>query len=243
MKSAAGIIPARYRSTRFPGKPLAPILGKPMVQHVYERARQARGLQRLIIATDDKRIFSAARNFGAEAMMTSSGHISGTERAAEAADSIPCDILINIQGDEPLLNPDWVDKLVQTLQDESIPAATLRRRGCGPESYLDTNCVKIIIDKNDNALYFSRAPIPYDSHSEYWIHIGIYGFQKDFLKTFTRFPPSYLEKKERLEQLRILENGYPIKTVETSDAGLSVDTPQDIIKVEKLLKTDLKKNE
>ncbi len=243
MKSAAGIIPARFKSVRFPGKPLAPILGKPMLQHVYERALQAQGLQKLVIATDDQRIISAAQEFGADAVMTSPKHKSGTERVAEAAKDMDFDIILNIQGDEPLLNPEWIDKLIEALQNESTSMATLRRRGSSSEEFLDKNCVKIILNKHENALYFSRSPVPNDSHSAYWVHVGLYGFKKEFLNIFTRLSPSCLEKAECLEQLRVLENGYSIKTVEIHDSSLSVDVPQDIIKVEQKLKTQMEKND
>jgi 3-deoxy-manno-octulosonate cytidylyltransferase (CMP-KDO synthetase) len=206
-----------------------------MLQHVYERASQAQGLNELIIATDDQRIVSAAEKFGAAAVMTSSAHQSGTERTSEAAENIDCDIVINIQGDEPLLNPQWIDLLIDALQDDSIPMATLRRRESGKAGFLDKNNVKLVIDNRGRALYFSRSPIPYNSPSDYWLHIGLYGFQKNFLSTFTRLRPSRLEKTEGLEQLRVLKNGYLIQTIEINDSGLSVDVPQDIIKVEQKL--------
>ncbi len=242
MKSAAAIIPARYQSRRFPGKPLAPILGKPMLQHVYARACRSRSLQKVIIATDDDRIRTAAEKFGAPVVMTSSKHKSGTERTAEAADNLTEELIINIQGDEPLLNPAGIDCLVAVLQNDSVLMATLRRPGLNPQEYLDIHCVKLVIDAAENALYFSRSPIPYNSPSSFWVHIGMYGFQKDFLKIVPKLASRRLEKTENLEQLRVLEHGYSIKTAESSDSGLSVNVPQDIIKVEQLMKKRMKKN-
>jgi 3-deoxy-manno-octulosonate cytidylyltransferase (CMP-KDO synthetase) len=242
LKSAAAIIPARYQSRRFPGKPLAPILGKPMLQHVYARACRSRSLQKVIIATDDDRIRTAAEKFGAPVVMTSSKHKSGTERTAEAADNLTEELIINIQGDEPLLNPAGIDCLVAVLQNDSVLMATLRRPGLNPQEYLDIHCVKLVIDAAENALYFSRSPIPYNSPSSFWVHIGMYGFQKDFLKIVPKLASRRLEKTENLEQLRVLEHGYSIKTAESSDSGLSVNVPQDIIKVEQLMKKRMKKN-
>jgi len=236
LKPATGIIPARYQSTRFPGKPLVPILGKLMIQRVYERAQKAKHLERVIIATDDERIFEAARKFGASAKMTSPLHNSGTERAAEVARKIKTPIIINIQGDEPLFEGKMIDQLVEVLQDKSIPMATLMARVSDLSLLDDANRVKVVVDKNGNALYFSRSPLPFQASDYFYQHIGIYGFQRDFLLRFVRLRPSRLEKMENLEQLRVLENGYRIRMIETDFATLSVDSPQDIIKVEELLK-------
>ncbi|MBU4494101.1 MAG: 3-deoxy-manno-octulosonate cytidylyltransferase [Acidobacteriota bacterium] len=232
MRKAAGIIPARFDSTRFPGKPLALIAGKPMIQRVYEGCRTSRLLDRILIATDDERIESAARRFGAEVVLTSPAHQSGTERTAEAASSLPHPIIITIQGDMPQVRGDMIDSLVETLQDETIPVATLAFRSSDPSLFENPNAVKIVCDRKGNALYFSRSPIPYGSESSFQIHIGIYGFQKFFLQRISVLPSSSLEKTERLEQLKILDNGYTIKVIETGEHPHHVDHPEDIQTVE-----------
>ena len=235
-RRAVGIIPARFESTRFPGKPLHPILGKPMIQRVYEGARTAQFLSRVIVATDDERIFAAVEAFGGQAIMTSSRHPSGTERVAEAARGVEESIIINIQGDEPLIEGGLIDDLVGALQDESVPMASVMVRTDDLNLIHDRNIVKVVVDKQGFALYFSRAPIPYDPSDYFLRHIGIYGYQKDFLLGFGRLAPTRLEQNEKLEQLRVLENGYRIKMVETSFATLSVDVPGDIIRVEEALR-------
>jgi len=237
VKLAIGVIPARYSSQRFPGKPLALIHGKPMIQIVYEQAKKASLCQRIIIATDDERIFHAAQAFGADVWMTSSQHNSGTERVAEIAEKIQCPIIINIQGDEPLLQGQMIDNLIIALQDENIAVATLAAKIKDFALINDKNIVKVVTDKNGFALYFSRSPLPFQSTDYFLQHIGIYGYQRDFLLKFGQLPESRLEKTEKLEQLRVLENGYKIKVVETPFKTLSVDSPQDIIKVEDILKT------
>jgi 3-deoxy-manno-octulosonate cytidylyltransferase (CMP-KDO synthetase) len=236
LKTAAGIIPARYASQRFPGKPLALIQGKPMIQWVYEGASSAKLLDRIVIATDDQKISNTCQAFGAEVMMTSPDHKSGTERTAEAAEKMECSIVINIQGDEPLVRGDMLDSLVQALSEQNDPMATLAVRNTDLSILDDTNIVKIVSDKNGYALYFSRSPLPYRAGDFVLQHIGIYGYQKDFLLNFCQLQSSRLERTEKLEQLRALENGYKIKVVETQHMTLSVDTPQDIIKVENFIK-------
>jgi len=236
LKQAVGIIPARYGSTRFPGKPLAAILGKPMLQWVYERACSARSLSRVIIATDDERILTASKAFGAEAIKTSASIVSGTERVAKAARDIDSQIIINIQGDEPLIKAEMIDSLVEALQEDSLPMATLILKTKDLYLHKDKNIVKVVIDEQGFALYFSRSPVPFQASDYFWQHIGIYGYQKTFLLRFCKLPASRLEKTEDLEQLRVLENGFRIKTLETLDSTLSVDTPEDIIKVEKKIK-------
>jgi len=236
LKQAVGIIPARYGSRRFPGKPLAAILGKPMLQWVYERACSARSLSRVIIATDDERILSASKAFGAEAIKTSTSIVSGTERAAEVARDIDSQIIINIQGDEPLIKAEMIDSLVEALKEDSLPMATLVLKTRDLTLHKDKNIVKVVIDEQGFALYFSRSPIPFQASDYFWQHIGIYGYQKTFLLRFSRLPASRLEKAEDLEQLRVLENGFRIKAIETLHSSLSVDTPEDIIKVEKKIK-------
>lgn len=236
MKKATAIIPARYRSSRFPGKSLAPILGRPMLQWVFEGVRQAEFVQRIIIATDDERIFQAAEEFGAEAMMTSSVHNSGTERVAEVAESLDSPIIINVQGDEPLLTGDMVDRMIEALQDESLPMTSLMAKVTDVRLMQNPHLVKVVMNKNRDALYFSRSPLPYQATDHFFLHVGIYGFQRDFLLALAEIPPSKLEMEEKLEQLRVLENGYRIRMIEISTPTLSVDTPPDIIKVEELLR-------
>ena len=236
MKLATGIIPARYDSKRFPGKHLAVILGKSIIQRVYEQAQTANLLQRIIIATDDERIFQASQAFGGEVLMTSPLHNSGTERAAEIAEKINTPIIINIQGDEPLLRGKMIDDLVIALQDETIPMATLAAKVKDLSLINEKNIVKVVLDKNGFALYFSRSPLPFQASDYFWQHIGIYGYQRDFLLEFSQLSASRLETTEKLEQLRVLENGYKIKIIETSSPTLSVNTPQDIIRIENILK-------
>jgi len=236
LKKALGVIPVRFHSTRFPGKPLAPILGKPMIQWVFEGAKKAKLLERIIIATDNERIFWTAEKIGAEVMMTSAEHLSGTERVAEVAAKVESPIIVNIQGDEPLVEGEILDDLVRALQDESIPMATLMAKVYDFHLLEESHIVKVISDKNGYALYFSRAPLPYQTVDFFYQHIGIYGFQRDFLLNFHKLGASRLENIERLEQLRVLENGLRIKMIEIPVATLSVDTPHDIIKVENILK-------
>jgi 3-deoxy-manno-octulosonate cytidylyltransferase (CMP-KDO synthetase) len=239
LREATGIIPARYGATRFPGKPLAMIAGKSLIQRVYEQALKARYLQRLIIATDDDRIFSASQAFGATVQMTSPDHHSGTERVAEVAEGLETPIIINIQGDEPLLQGQMIDDLVQALQDSAIPMATLASKVTDVDRIHDKDIVKVVVDKNGKALYFSRSPLPYGPADYFNQHIGIYGYQKEFLKKFCILPVSRLETYEGLEQLRALENGYKITIIPTLFQTLSVDTPQDIIAVEKFIQKDI----
>jgi len=207
-----------------------------MIQRVYEATRTAKNLERVIVATDDKRILQAAQDFGAEARMTSSSHRSGTDRVAEVARKINASVVINIQGDEPLIKGEAIDELVEALQDEDIPMATLAVKEDDLNLLNNSNVVKVVPDKDGFALYFSRSPLPFQASDYFWRHIGIYGYQKDFLQKFCRIPPSRLEKTEKLEQLRALENGYRIKIIENKFSTLSVDLPEDIIKVENLLK-------
>jgi 3-deoxy-manno-octulosonate cytidylyltransferase (CMP-KDO synthetase) len=231
---AIGIIPVRYGATRFPGKPLAPILGKPMVQWVYEGASRAARLDRVIIATDDERIMAAARGFGAVAEMTSSLCASGTDRVAEVAARTDADIIINIQGDEPLIEGSMLDPLVEAVE-AGAAMASLMIRESDPALLADPNVVKVVADRSGDALYFSRAPLRSDIHDNFYRHIGIYAFRRAVLLGFAGLPASSLEAAERLEQLRALVSGLRIRMVETSVATLSVDAPADIIKVEKIL--------
>lgn len=207
-----------------------------MIQRVYEAACTAQNLESVVVATDDERILQAAQNFGAEVRMTSPSHRSGTDRVAEVARETQNRIIINIQGDEPLIQGEAIDELVGALQDEDIPMATLVSKEENLELLDDSNVIKVIPDEKGFALNFSRFPLSSPAPDYFWRHIGIYGYQKDFLLEFCRIPPSRREKTEKLEQLRALENGYRIKIVESSFSPLSVDTPEDIIRVENLLK-------
>ena len=236
MIRAAAVIPARFQSTRFPGKPLALILGKPMLRWVYEGVKRAGSVERVLIATDDPRIGDAAAAFGAEVVMTSPGHSCGTDRVAEAAAGLPHPIIINVQGDEPLITGGEIDGLVDALQDPSIPMASLMAKVRDVGLIHDPHLVKVVVDADGYALYFSRSPLPYHSDDFFYLHSGIYGFQRDFLLQFARMPASRLERLEKLEQLRVLENGRRIKMIEAAHPALRVDTPRDIIRVEEFLK-------
>ena len=235
MKEATGIIPARYGSRRFPGKPLALIYGKPLVQWVYEGASQAKNLKSVIVATDDDRVVQTCRDFGAEVRMTSASHPSGTDRVAEVASQVDSPLILNIQGDEPLIKGESLDTLVDALQDEATPMATLAAKIEDLSLVHDSNIVKVVVDREGFALYFSRAGLPFQASDYFLQHIGIYGYHKDFLLEFQQWPPSRLEKAEKLEQLRALERGCRIKVLLSAHSSLSVDTPQDIIKVEKFM--------
>ncbi len=238
------VIPARYQSSRFPGKPLADILGKPMIQHVYERSCLATCTDRVIVATDDERIADVVNGFGGEVMMTSPDHPSGTDRVVEVSHRVPADIYINVQGDEPLIRPDDIDRLVDALvNDFSFDVATL----CHPISVkeaLDLNTVKLIRSNSGNALYFSRNPIPYisehaNSGNVYLKHIGVYAYRAGVLSRYNRLPISSLEKFERLEQLRLIQADIPIKTVNTHPCGPGVDTPTCLKRVIEIMSREL----
>jgi 3-deoxy-manno-octulosonate cytidylyltransferase (CMP-KDO synthetase) len=234
-----GIIPARYASSRFEAKVLADILGKPMIQHVWERAKQALVLDDLIIACDDERVANTAREFGAKVVMTSKDHACGTDRISEIVNPQDVKIVINIQADEPLIHPTMIDAVARALLDEKeVTMATIAKRIDDLKEIQDPNVVKVVMDKNNFALYFSRAPVPHRAiNSEikepvYYKHIGLYGYTKDFLFIYKNLPVSNLEKTERLEQLRVLEEGFRIKVVETKFDSMGVDTPEDLKKVE-----------
>lgn len=228
-----GIIPARYASSRLPGKPLLPIAGKPMIQHVYERAKQAKSFDLLLVATDDARVKEAVEGFGGLARLTSLKHPSGTDRAAEVASDLSCDLVVNVQGDEPLIPPALIDEAVLPfLQEATLPMGTVCRRIVKPEEALDPNVVKVVFDLRGFALYFSRAPIPYDRSQEsgvlYYKHIGLYVYRRETLLKLAKLKPTPLEEAERLEQLRALEHGVRIKVVETEYDSIGVDTPEDL---------------
>jgi len=232
-----GVIPARFESKRLPGKPLLDICGKPMIQHVYEEARKARLLERILVATDDERIRDAVQSFGGDVVLTSRAHKSGTDRVAEAVLNLTCRVIVNIQGDEPMIRHQMLDELVQPfMKDDNIVMATLSHRIYKKTEIDNSNIVKVVVDKDGTALYFSRSPIPWrDGSSPCYKHIGVYAYTKDFLMTFTRLAQSPLEKIERLEQLRALENGYKIKVVETGFDTISVDTEEDLKEVREIL--------
>jgi 3-deoxy-manno-octulosonate cytidylyltransferase (CMP-KDO synthetase) len=235
-----GVIPARYASSRFPGKVLVPIPdasggSKPMLQHVYERVSSARYLTSMIIATDDERIYEAAKKFHAPVRMTRSDHVSGTDRVAEVASAESAEIVVNIQGDEPLIDPAAIDAAVLPLVDDpSIPMATLKKEIEDPREIADPNVVKVVTDLAGNALYFSRSTIPHVRElggvkpAPYYKHIGLYVYRRDFLLGYSDLPIGPLEQAERLEQLRALENGHPIRVVETEYESIGVDTPADL---------------
>ena len=233
-----GVIPARYSSTRFEGKVLADILGKPMIQHVWERAKQAKSLDDLIIACDDERVAEAAKGFGAKVVLTAKGHASGTDRIIEIVNPLEVRIVINIQGDEPLVHPTMIERVAQALlQDEKLAMATVMKKIENPDEVKNPDVVKVVADKNNFALYFSRAPIPFRARNSelkspvYYKHIGLYAYTKDFLFIYRNLPVSNLEGAEKLEQLRVLEEGYRIKVLETKYDTIGVDTPQDLEKV------------
>ncbi|HTU03328.1 MAG TPA: 3-deoxy-manno-octulosonate cytidylyltransferase [Candidatus Sulfotelmatobacter sp.] len=237
-----GVIPARYASSRFPGKALAALHGKPMVQHVVERARQARLLDEVLVATDDRRILDAVLAFGGKACMTSPAHPSGTDRIAEVIRDVPCDLVVNIQGDEPLIDPEVIDRAVEPLaRDPAIPMGTLARP-MDPAEAADPSKVKVVLDREDFALYFSRSPIPYlrdgvaaPGARPYWLHIGLYVYRREALLRLAGLAPTPLEQRERLEQLRALEHGLRIKVVRTEHESFGVDTPADLERMRKLM--------
>lgn len=241
-----GIIPARYGSTRLPGKILADIAGRPMIQHVYERARQSRSLDRLIVATDDDRIFHRVSEFGGEVLYTSPRHPSGTDRVAEAAEALGArdsDLIVNLQGDQPLFEPGMVDEIVTPFKESrDLVMGALVYPIRSKEELVNPSVVKVVVDKQGFALYFSRSPLPYVISSSpaprYFKHIGPYAYRMGFLLAFTRMERGELERAESLEQLRALENGYRIKVVETRYDSQEVDTPEDLEKVRRLLSVE-----
>ena len=226
------VIPARYESTRLPGKPLLEVSGKSLVQLVYERASESRLADSVIVATDDRRIMDAALSFGAEAVMTSPSCKSGTDRVFEAVKDTDFDLIINVQGDEPFIRPDMIDLLFSVMENESLDVATLCAPVADDNEYSNPNTVKVVLDKNGFALYFSRSPIPYvrngNTRSMLYKHIGVYGFKREFLQQFVSMQKSRLEETESLEQLRILENGYRIKVLTTHYDGFGIDTREDL---------------
>ena len=232
------VIPARYASTRLPGKPLADICGKPMICRVLERASRAQKPEKVIVATDDERIYDAVRAEGGEALLTRADHPTGTDRLAEVAEAYPeVDLIVNVQGDEPLIEPSVIDDLIAPFEmDENLPMATVMVRMEDAAEQLNPNNVKVIVDKLGYALYFSRSLVPYPraAASPVYKHIGIYAYRRDFLLRYARLEPTPLERAESLEQLRALENGYGIRVLETDCRFVGVDTPEDLALVNKI---------
>ena len=258
MAKAIGIIPARYASSRFPGKLLAPLAGKPLLQHVYERACRARRLEEVWVATDDSRIAKVIEGIGGRVAMTSPDHTTGSDRVAEAAlrpEAEGIDVFVNVQGDQPLIDPDALDGLVAAFDDDrDLEMATLYEPLRSVEDLLDPNVAKVVADRNGYALYFSRSPIPYRRHegemsrefeagfassptglSGYWKHVGVYAFSRDFLQEFGKLERGPLESFEGLEQLRVLESGYRIRLVPSAGVSISVETPVDLERVEAII--------
>ena len=234
------VIPARFASTRFPGKPLADIEGRPMIEHVYRRAEASPVVSRVIVATDDLRIATTVTEFGGNVRLTRADHPTGTDRLAEVASSIDCDIVVNVQGDEPLLDPRAIAEVVGPFSDPSITMTTLYRRIQSPDELSNPNVVKVVLDRAGFALYFSRAPIPYarDPRGGWpplYRHIGIYAYRRSALLVLASLEPTPLERAEALEQLRALEHGIRIKAVETAYDSIGVDTPADLEAVRRLL--------
>jgi 3-deoxy-manno-octulosonate cytidylyltransferase (CMP-KDO synthetase) len=242
MMHIVGIIPARFASTRFPGKPLADIRGKTMIQRVYEQAKKSKSLEQVIVATDDPRIEKAVMDFGGMVCLTSPHHPSGTDRCAEVVKKMKlnCDAVINIQGDEPFIEPQQIDLVSACFEDTRTELATLIKKISTTETLLNTNSPKVIVDQNQFAIYFSRHPIPFIRgesadkwlhHHTFYQHIGIYGYRTDVLSKVTQLAPSSLEKAESLEQLRWLEHGFKIKTAVTTHETLAIDTPEDLDRI------------
>jgi len=250
------IIPARWESTRFKGKVLADINGKPMIQHVWERVKRAHAIDDVIVAVDKEKVHKAVTGFGGKAVYTSPEQPSGSDRLAEVVNSLDADIIVNIQADEPLVHPLMVDELAQVFEyEKNIQMATIIKRIHRKEDILNPNVVKVVVDRKGFALYFSRSPVPYvcgdrddgdgeitpeseDISGRYFKHIGLYSYTKDFLFTYTNLPKSTLEAEERLEQLRVLEHGYKIKTIETRYETIGVDVPEDLELVRSILSSE-----
>lgn len=233
-----GVIPSRYHSTRFPGKPLAPINGKPLVQHVYEQVMKSRKLDTVIVATDHQDIQDVVEQFGGKVVMTSQSHETGSDRMAEVTTKVDGDFFVNIQGDEPLIRSELIDQLIDKAKDTPHAVITAKTRIKSEKDLQSLNVVKVVTDKEGRALYFSRSPIPYNRAKKkinYYKHLGIYCYPKLILQEFVKWSPTPYEQVEVLEQLRMLENGVPVIVVESEYDAIGVDTPEDIEKVEKYL--------
>ena len=234
------VIPARFASTRLPGKPLKDICGKPMICRVFERAKLAKNISEVIVATDDERIFEAVEKNSGRAMMTRTDHKTGTDRLAEVAEKFPdADVVINVQGDEPLIEPALIEELAEQFEDENLQMATVATELLDEEEMKNPNNVKVVIDKNNNALYFSRSLIPYPRNSgkaKVFKHIGIYAYRRNFLLNYAKMSPTELEQAESLEQLRALENGYKIRVIKSDCKFVGVDTEEDLKLVNEIYK-------
>lgn len=239
MTKIIGVIPARYASSRFPGKPLIDLKGKSMIQRVYEGASKSSKLDRVIVATDDQRIHDHVQSFGGEVMLTSESHTTGTDRCGEVLNSVDCDIVLNIQGDEPLVDPRQLDQLCSAFDDASVKIATLGIDQVTEEDLNNKNRIKLVRDVNKDALYFSRSRIPNSENAKegasnnypFYRHIGLYAYRADVLNELVKLTPTELEKIESLEQLRWLYHGYKIRVVETSIETPNIDVPEDVEKV------------
>ncbi len=236
---AVGVIPARFASSRFPGKPLAEIAGRPMIQHVVEGARRSKRLSDVLVATDDARIAEACAAFGATAVMTSETHPTGTDRLAEVAASLDTDVIVNIQGDEPLIEGFVIDAAVSALEEAPDAPMSTVVHAAEPPALLDPNRVKVVLNRMGDALYFSRSAIPFSRDIEpgpVWQHVGLYAYRREFLLELTQLAPTELEQREALEQLRVLEHGFPIRcAVIEGWQSAAVDRPEDLEAVEALL--------
>jgi 3-deoxy-manno-octulosonate cytidylyltransferase (CMP-KDO synthetase) len=238
--SAIAVIPARYQSSRLPGKALADIAGRTMIEHVYRRTAAARSIASVIVATDDERIHRAVLAFGGESRMTSSAHQSGTDRIAEVAADLHCELIVNVQGDEPLIEPGMIDDAVAPFAaDPDLMMSTLRRRIEDDADTHNPNVTKVVVDREDFALYFSRAPIPFVRRdcppAPAWRHVGLYVYRRECLLRLAALPPTAMERSEALEQLRALEHGIRIRAVETAFDSIGVDTPEDLERVRSML--------
>lgn len=236
-----GVIPARHGAQRFPGKPLALIAGKSLVQRVYEQAAKAKRLDKVVVATEDTRILEAVEGFGGDAMLTSPECATGTDRVAEVARQYDCRLVLNIQGDEPLMRPEMIDQLVEGMQaDTGSVMGTLARKISAPDQLANPNVVKVVVGRTGNALYFSRSQIPFvrdaGDTTTFYKHLGIYAYRREFLMAFVELPVSALEKAEKLEQLRALENGHGIRVWITAHDSIGVDRPEDVLLVEEILR-------
>ena len=240
--AAIAVIPARFQSSRLPGKALADIGGRPMIEHVYRRASAARSIRSVIVVTDDERIHRAVIGFGGDSRMTSPSHQSGTDRIAEIVPSLACDVIVNVQGDEPLIEPAMIDEAVAPFaHDRGLMMSTLRRRIDDEAERQNPNVTKVVVDRDEFALYFSRAPIPHvregSPAAPAWRHVGLYAYRRDCLMRLAALPPTALERSEALEQLRALEHGIRIKTLETQFDSIGVDTPEDLARVRSMVAT------
>lgn len=238
------VVPARYASTRFPGKIIAPLAGKPLVYHTFLRAKQASLVSDALIATDHQKVVEALQPYDVKVVMTRVDHASGTDRIAEVAENIDADIIVNVQGDEPLIAPETIDATIQPLLDQpDVVMSTAQKLITDPALIHDTNVVKVVSDINGHAMYFSREPIPHIRDAAdratnppcYWQHVGLYVYRRDFLMAYSKMPQTPLEKLEKLEQLRVLENGYKIAVVNTDYEAVGVDTPEDLERVREIV--------